>query len=62
MDLYICTVNVVLPFFPSLSLPNMLSDPTDLIWKKGTPFEAITNRRAFVDGLLAEVFWGFSQL
>ena len=24
----------------------MLCDPTDLIWKKGTPFEAMTDRTA----------------
>ena len=27
------------PFlFSSFSLPDVLSDPTDLIWRKGTPF------------------------
>ena len=37
-------------------LPSVLCDPTDLIWRKETPFEAMTGRRAFTDGLLAEVF------
>ena len=38
----------------------MLCDPTDLIWRKGTPFEAMTGPTApSSDGLLAEVFWGF---
>ena len=41
----------------------MLCDPTELIWRKGTPFEAMTGRTApLSDGLLAEVFWGFPQL
>ena len=35
----------------------------DLIWRKGTPFEAMTGRTARLsDGLLAEVFWGFHRL
>ena len=38
-------------------------DPTDLIWRKGTPFEVMTGRTApSSDGLLAEVFWGFPRL
>ena len=49
--------------FPSFSLPDVLCDPTDLIWRKGTPFEATTGRTApSPDGLLAEVFWGFPRL
>ena len=41
----------------------MLCDLTDLIWRKGTPFEAMTGRTIpSSDGLLAEVFWGFPQL
>ena len=52
----------VLSFFPSFSLPDMLCDPADLIWGKGTPFEAMTGRTApSSDGLLAEVFRGFTQ-
>ena len=40
---------------PSFSLPNVLCDPTDLIWRKGTPFEAMTGRTPpSSDGLLAE--------
>ena len=43
--------------FPSFSLPDVLCDPTDLIWMEGTPFEAMTGRIATSsDGLLAEVF------
>ena len=53
----------VLSLFPSFSLPDVLCDPTDLIWRKGTPFEAMTGRTAPSSyGLLAEVFWGFPQL
>ena len=49
--------------FPSFSLPDVLCDPTDLIWMKRTPFEAMTGRTApSSDGLLAEVFRVFSQL
>ena len=49
--------------FPSFSLPDVLCDPTDLIWREGTPFEAITGLTApSSDGLLAEVYWGFPQL
>ena len=52
-----------LSFFPPFYLPDVLCDPTDLIWRKGTPFEAMTGRTAPTsDGLLAEVFWGFPQL
>ena len=43
--------------FPSFSHPDVLCDPTDLIWSKGTPFEAITGRTApWSDCLLAEIF------
>ena len=36
---------------------------TDLIWRKVTPFKAMTGRTApSSDGLLAEVFWGFPRL
>ena len=47
----------VLSLFPSFSLPYVLCDPTDLIWRKGTPFETMTGRTApSSDDLLAEVF------
>ena len=53
----------VLSLFPSFSLPDVLCDPTDLIWRKGTPFEAMTGRTVTSsDGLLAEDFWGFPWL
>ena len=53
----------ILSLIPSFSLPDVLCDPTDLIWKKGTSFEAMTGRTApSSDGLLAEVFWGFPRL
>ena len=40
----------------------MLCDLTDLIWRKGTPFEAMTGHTApSSDSLLAEVFWEFSS-
>jgi hypothetical protein len=47
------------PFLNSFLLPSdVLCDPTDLIWRKGTPFEAMTGRTApSSDGLLSEVFW-----
>ena len=42
---------------------NKSISPTDLIWRKGTPFEAMIGRTApSSDGLLAEVFWGFPRL
>ena len=50
------------PFFPSISLPDMLCDPSDFIWRKGTPFDAKTGRTAPSDGLLAEVFRGLRQM
>ena len=53
----------ILSFFPSFSPLDVLCDPTDLIWRKGTPFEAMTGRTVpSSDGLLTEVFWGFPQL
>ena len=52
----------VLFFVPSLSLPDLLCDPTDLILRKETPFKAMTSRTApSLDGLLAQVFRGFPQ-
>ena len=40
----------------------MLCNPTNLIWRKGTPFEAMNGRTATSsDGLQAEVFLGFSS-
>ena len=45
---------------PSFSLPGVLCDPIDLIWRKGTPFDAMTGRTApSSDGLLAGVFLGY---
>ena len=32
--------------FPSFSLPDVLCDPTDLIWRKWSPFEAMTGRKS----------------
>ena len=53
----------VLSLIPSFSLSDVLCDPTDLIWRKGTPFKGMTGRKAPTsDGLLAEVFWGFPRL
>ena len=49
--------------YPEQPLPDVLCDPTDLIWSKGIPFEAMTGRTApSSDGLLPEVFWGFPRL
>ena len=36
----------VLSLFPPVSLPNVMCDHTDLIWRKRTPFEAMTGRTA----------------
>ena len=53
----------VLSFFPSISLHDLLCNPTDLIWRKGTLFEAMTGRTSpSSDGLLAEVFPSFPPL
>ena len=53
----------ILSLIPSFSLPDVLCDPTDLIWRKGTSFEAMTGHTApSSHGLLAEVFWSFPQL
>ena len=50
--------NELEPTFPSF-LPDVLCDPTDLIWKEGTPFEAMTDHSVFIDCVLAEDFRGF---
>ena len=48
--------DTVLSLIPSFSLPDVLCGPTDLIWRKGTSFEAMTGRIApSSDGLLAEI-------
>ena len=49
-------------FFPSFSLPDVQCQPTDLIWREETPFEALAGSPAFIDGLLAEVHRGFPLL
>ena len=36
----------VLSLFPSFTLPDVLCDPTDHIWRKGTPFKAMIGRKA----------------
>ena len=51
-----------LSFFPASSFPDVLSDPTYIIWREGTPFEAITDRTVFIDGILSEVFGFFLSL
>ena len=49
----------VLSLIPSFSLPDMLCDPTDFIWRKWIPFEGLTGRTAPSSyGLLAEGFLG----
>jgi hypothetical protein len=51
------------PSFPSISLPDLLCDLSNHIWRNGTPFEAITGRIVpSSDVLLAEVSWDFPQL
>ena len=49
-------------FSPPFSLPDVLCDPADFIWRKGTPFEAMTGHTAPPsDDLLADVFRSFPQ-
>ena len=48
-----------IPFF--FLLPDVLCDPTDVICRSGTSFEAMTDHTAFLDSFLAEVFRGFVQ-
>ena len=45
----------VLSFFPSISLPNVLYDPTKLIWREGTPSETMTGRTDLNGGHLPRV-------
>ena len=41
-------------YYPSL--PDVLCDPSDLIWWRGTPFEVMTDHTApLSDGLLAKM-------
>ena len=40
-------------------LPDVLCNPTVLIWREVTRFEAMTDCTAFIDVLLVEVFQGF---
>jgi hypothetical protein len=52
----------VLSLFPSISLHDVLCDPTDLILRQETPLEAMTGPTApSSDGLLAEVIWDFPR-
>ena len=51
----------VLSFFPFFFLPDVLCYPTYLIWRKGTPIEAMNGRTTFIDVLLAVVVRGFYQ-
>ena len=40
-----------------LSFPDVLCNPTELVWRKGTTFEAMTGRSVLSsNSLLAEVF------
>ena len=59
LDQMIRPYPLVLSFFPPFSFPDVLRDSTDLIWREGTPFEAMT---AFIEGVLAEIIRGFPQL
>ena len=49
-------VSHALSFFPPFSLNGVLCDPTNLIWRNGVLFKAMTGGTAFIDDLLAEVF------
>ena len=56
-------VQLTLPsLIPTFSLPDVLCDPTNVILKQGTPFEAMTGCTAFIDCVLAEIFRSFTQL
>ena len=55
----------ILPALSSFSfffLPDVLCDPTDLVWRKEIPFEAMTARTTFINDFLAEVFRAFPHL
>ena len=55
-------IAIHISLFPSFSLPDLLCDPTELIWRKGTPFEAMIRRTTSSSGgLLVEVIRGFTQ-
>ena len=47
----------VLSLLPSFSLPDVLCDSANLVWRKGTIWGTVPSS----DGLLAEVLWGFSS-
>ena len=50
-------IRMFIKLAPTPSLPDLLCDPTDLIWRKGTPFEVMIGRTALSsDGHLAEIF------
>ena len=36
-------------YFSSFSLPDGLCNPTDLIWREGTPLEVMTGRTDLID-------------
>ena len=64
MNISIAENSCVDPFLLSflLPFPDVLCDPTDLIWRKGTPCGAMIGCTApSSDDLLAEVFRGFPQ-
>ena len=46
----LCSLIPDLFFFPFffLSVPDLLCDPTDVIWRYRTPFEAITGGTVFI--------------
>ena len=49
--------STILSFFHFFSVPDVLCDLTDLIWRKGAPLKAMNGRTAHLsDGLLVEVF------
>ena len=45
----VTNIDFVLFLFPSSSLPDVLCDSTNLIWSEGTPFEAVTGSKAFIE-------------
>ena len=54
-------VHSALSLFPSFYLPDVLCDPTDLIWRKGAPFEAMTLHSLFTRQSPSWSFLGFSS-
>ena len=61
--LFLRNCSPILSLFPSFSLPDVMCNLTDLIWRKGTSFEAMTGHTVpSSDGLLTEIFLSCKQM